>query len=69
MSISISGKRIYLYNKAVVNYQDIGLKADYIEFNMIDQYSLGQRDALIPPDAWQANRYFHREAKNSTPIQ
>ena len=36
MSISISGKKIFLYNKAVVNYQDIGLKADYVEFNMID---------------------------------
>jgi hypothetical protein len=36
MSISISGKKIFLYKKAVVDYQDIGLKADYIEFNMID---------------------------------
>jgi hypothetical protein len=36
MSISISGQKIYLYNKAVVNYQNIGLKADYIEFNLLD---------------------------------
>jgi hypothetical protein len=36
MSISISEKRIFLYNKAVVNYQNIGLKADYVEFNMVD---------------------------------
>lgn len=36
MSISISGKRIFLYKKAVVNYQNIGLKADYVEFNMLD---------------------------------
>ncbi len=36
MSMSISGQRVYLYKNAVVNYQDIGLKADYVEFNMLD---------------------------------
>lgn len=36
MSISISGQKIYLYKNAVVDYQDIGLKADYVEFNLLD---------------------------------
>jgi hypothetical protein len=36
MSISISGQKIYLYKNAVVNYQNIGLKANYVEFNLDD---------------------------------
>jgi hypothetical protein len=34
MSISIGQQRIYLYKNAAVDYQDISLKANYIEFDL-----------------------------------
>jgi hypothetical protein len=33
LSISIGQQKVYLFDKATVKYQDIGLKADYIEFD------------------------------------
>ena len=33
LSFTIGEQKVYLYDKASVNYQDIALKADYIEFN------------------------------------
>ena len=32
--VSLDGKKVYLYNDAVVNYQTIELKADYIELDL-----------------------------------
>lgn len=44
--ISISQKKVYLYGEAVVTYQDIELKADYIEFDMANKqvYACGVPD-------------------------
>jgi len=37
MRISITNQNLYMYGQAKVNYQDIELTADYIEFDMSDQ--------------------------------
>lgn len=51
MSIAVDGQKLYLYKEAQVNYTDIELKADYIEFDMANQevFAKGVLDSVGNP--------------------